>query len=87
MTMQNWPETVYVGVDDLPADRREVVEFLACRLDLPAPEVANVSSRVQGSRGKRCRNNRLRRTGFVFSYPTYREGYAAVLDGSGVRHA
>ncbi|MEO8222228.1 MAG: SDR family oxidoreductase [Specibacter sp.] len=87
MTMQNWPEAVYIGVDDLPADRREVVEFLACSLDLPAPDVANGSSRAQGSRGKRCHNNRLRETGFVFSYPTYREGYAAVLDGSGVRHA
>ncbi|PYI64211.1 NAD(P)-dependent oxidoreductase [Arthrobacter livingstonensis] len=87
MTMQKWPETVYIGVDDLPVDRREVVEFLARSLDLPAPEVANDSPRAQVSRGKRCDNNRLREIGFVFSYPTYREGYAAVLDGCGVRHA
>ena len=87
MTMQKWPASVYIGVDDLPADRREVVEFLAHSLELPAPEVANDALRAQGSRGKRCHNNRLRESGFVFSYPTYREGYAAVLDGRGVRHS
>ncbi|WP_207344427.1 SDR family oxidoreductase [Arthrobacter sp. E3] len=87
MTTQNWPDTVYIGVDDLPTDRRDVVEFLARSLDLPVPEVTHDSSRAQGSRGKRCNNNRLRESGFVFSYPTYREGYAAVLDGRGVRHA
>lgn len=87
MTMQTWPENVYIGVDDLPADRREVIEFLASSLGLPAPEVAIDSSRTEGSRGKRCDNHRLRDSGFVFSYPTYREGYAAVLDGRGVRHA
>ncbi|WP_315913465.1 SDR family oxidoreductase [Arthrobacter sp. lap29] len=87
MTRQDWPESVYIGVDDHPVDRREVVEFLARSLDLPAPEVTNNSSSGQGSHGKRCRNNKLRETGFVFSYPSYREGYAAVLDGAGVRHA
>ncbi|ALE92369.1 epimerase [Arthrobacter alpinus] len=87
MTMETWPQAVYIGADDLPTDRREVVEFLARSLDLPAPEIANDSSQERGSRGKRCHNNRLRETGFEFSYPTYREGYAAVLEGSGVRHA
>lgn len=87
MTMRTWPETVYVGVDDLPADRREVVEFLARSLGLPAPEVAKGASQERGAGGKRCHNNRLRDTGFEFSYPSYREGYAAVLEGSGVRHA
>lgn len=86
MTMPKSPETVYIGVDDLPADRREVTEFLARSLDLPAPEMVNDSSHAQRGRGKRCHNNRLRESGFVFSYPTYREGYAAVLDGIGVRH-
>ncbi|WP_343319600.1 SDR family oxidoreductase [Arthrobacter sp. TMP15] len=86
-TLVEWPETVYIGVDDLPADRREVTEFLARSLDLPAPALVNDSSQAQGGRGKRCHNNRLRETGFVFSYPTYREGYTAVLDGVGVRHS
>ncbi|HSK40645.1 MAG TPA: hypothetical protein VK943_12840, partial [Arenibaculum sp.] len=40
------------------------------------------------SRGgnKRCSNALLRSTGFEFRYPTFREGYRAILAGAGVRH-
>ena len=86
MTMQDRPETVYIGVDDRPVEHREIVEFLARTLDLPVPPVAADSARAQGSRGKRCHNTLLRESGFVFSYPTYREGYAAILEGTAVRH-
>ena len=36
--------------------------------------------------GKRCSNARLRASGFRFRYPTFREGYAAVLAGEGERY-
>jgi len=41
------------------------------------------------SRGgnKRCSNALLRSTGFEFAFPTFREGYRAILAGEGVRHA
>lgn len=77
------PETVYVGTDDAPTDRRQVIEFLAGKLGARIPGDA-VDAERHG--GKRCRNERLRATGFTFSYPSYREGYQAVLDGIGVRH-
>lgn len=86
-TMQDWPETIHIGDDDCPVDQREVVEFLAHSLDLTMPSVAADLAQLLGSRGKRCRNTRLRESGFAFSYPTYREGYAAVLEGAGVHHA
>jgi len=86
-TLRGQPSTVYVGVDDCPVEYREVVEFLARSLGRPVPSLAAGPGRPPGSRGKRCDNTRLRETGFVFSYPTYREGYAAVLAGTGVRHA
>ena len=40
------------------------------------------------SRGgnKRCSNALLRSTGFEFIYPTFREGYRAILTGVGVRY-
>ncbi len=87
LTRHGQPRTVYVGVDDCPVEYREVVEFLAHSLDLPVPSVAAAPGHAHASRGKRCDNTRLRESGFVFSYPTYREGYAAVLAGTGVRHA
>lgn len=86
MTMQNQPEPVYVGVDDYPVERREILEFLAGRLGLPVPPVAAARDGDEPSRGKRCDNSRLRESGFEFTYPTFREGYDAVLNGGGVRH-
>ena len=78
------PATCYLGVDDEPAPLGEVVAFLAAELGSPTPPVGE----VRRSRGgdKRCRNARLRGTGWVPAYPTYREGYRAVLAGEGTRH-
>lgn len=66
---------VYVGVDDEPADQRDVLPWLAERLGaLPPP----TSPEGRGA-GKRCRNDRLRATGFRLRYPSYREGYDRIL--------
>ena len=77
---------VYVAVDDAPATECEVLAWLAARLGAPAPRrVRDEEAAARGS-GKRCSNARLRAGGYRFRYPTYREGYAAVLAGEGVRH-
>jgi nucleoside-diphosphate-sugar epimerase len=78
------PPNVLVGVDHDPAERGEVFRFLADELGVPHPPTGS----DQRSRGgdKRCRNARLLATGFRFTYPTFREGYRAVLAGEGVRH-
>jgi nucleoside-diphosphate-sugar epimerase len=76
-------EPIYLGVDDAPVDRGEVVAFLARELGLPTPPVGPPSGR---GGDKRCRNDRLRGSGFTLRYPTYREGYRSVLAGEGVRH-
>ena len=74
-------EDVVIGVDSEPARTCEVLAWLAERLGLPASsptsEAAPSARAVRGS--KRCRNARLLATGFRFRYPTYREGYAALL--------
>lgn len=87
------PAPVYVGVDDDPAELGDVLGFLATELGLPQPTPAadHAGGGVPGrepSRGgnKRCSNALLRGTGFDFAYPTFREGYRAVLAGVGVRH-
>jgi nucleoside-diphosphate-sugar epimerase len=78
------PAACYLGSDDAPVERGEVLRWLADELRVPPPPTGP----DQRSRGgnKRCRNDRLAATGFAFTYPTYREGYAAVLRGEGVRH-
>jgi nucleoside-diphosphate-sugar epimerase len=95
--MEFTPRPVYLGVDNHPADMGEVLRFLAEELGLPHPPVAPRESEAsagqagrvrQPGRGgnKRCSNKRLLGTGFEFSFPTYREGYRAILEGKGARH-
>lgn len=86
MTMRDRPQVVYIGVDDCPVDRREIVEFLARSLNLPAPTEVTPAAPIGASQGKRCSNARLRQSGFAFTYPTFREGYSEVLRGTGLRH-
>lgn len=69
----------YLGVDDEPAPLHEVVGWLRERL-----EVSHWSDeqRVRRAGSKRCRNDRARALGWAPQYPSYREGYAAILAGN-----
>lgn len=84
VTMAAAPGQVYLGVDDSPATQAEVVSFLARELDAPEPQPAEASSNRGADRA--CSNARLRATGWRPTFPTYAEGYRAVLAGTGVRH-
>lgn len=75
------PEPLYVGVDSDPADRREVVRWIANKLNLPPPTVDPAPAAPPTRGAKRCRNARLIATGYEFAYPTYREGYGALIEG------
>ncbi|HSX71151.1 MAG TPA: NAD-dependent epimerase/dehydratase family protein [Pseudomonas sp.] len=66
----------YLGVDDEPAPLHEVVGWLRERLGVT--EWAEESS-VRRAGSKRCSNARARALGWAPQYPSYREGYAAVL--------
>ncbi len=67
-------EGVYIAADSCPAERREVLEWLARALHAPAPQ--GVEGPVLGRGGnKRCRNGRLLAKGFSLEFPSYRDGY------------
>ena len=83
-TMAANPEATYVGVDNDPADLGTVLRFLATEMGLAEPPVGDAGPARGGN--KRCSNGLLRSTGFAFTYPSFREGYRAVLAGAGVRH-
>ncbi|WP_035776378.1 SDR family oxidoreductase [Arthrobacter sp. H5] len=78
------PAPVYLGADHEPAAMGDVLSFLADQLGLPHPPRGPGSG--ERATGKRCRSDLLRSTGFEFAYPTFREGYRAVLAGQGARH-
>jgi nucleoside-diphosphate-sugar epimerase len=72
----------YVGVDCEPAREADVLAWLAARLPAAsAPREAGGARRARGS--KRCRNALLLAAGYRFRYPSYREGYAALLAAEG----
>jgi len=74
---------VYVGVDCDPARDADVQRFLAAELDASPPRAVSADDpALRSARGnKRCRNDRLVASGYTFRYPTYREGYRAVIRG------
>jgi nucleoside-diphosphate-sugar epimerase len=75
------PEECYLGVDHEPEDEAVVLRWLAGVLGAPAPRVSGSDERQPPRRGgnKRCRNARLVASGYAFLYPSYRQGYTAVL--------
>ena len=75
------PDPLYLGVDNDPADRRTIAAWLHARLDgRPANRPTPPKTRRARS-NKRCSNERLLASGYAFRYPTFREGFAALLDG------
>jgi len=71
-------EDFYIGVDDAPAPLFEVVAWL--REYLGVTEWSPDAS-VRRAGSKRCSNARARALGWVPRYASYREGYAAILEG------
>lgn len=70
------PAPCYLVSDDCPAPEIDVLAWLARQLRLPAPQPAPLPV---GQAHRRCRNDRLRATGFRFDYPDFRAGYRAGL--------
>ena len=71
-------DKVYIGVDDAPAPLAEVVGWL--REYLGVTEWAEDAS-VRRAGSKQCSNARAKALGWTPTYPSYREGYAAILKG------
>lgn len=72
------PSDLYLGVDSDPCPRDTVRAWLAerCGHDVPAPDA------VEPLRdNKRCSNKRILESGYAFAYPTFREGFDALLKG------
>jgi len=73
-----------LGVDCEPAPEAVVIGWLARCLGAPEPPALAPepgSRRAGGNR--RCSNRLLREAGFRFRYPSFREGYAALLETGG----
>ena len=72
--MLKLPQALCVS-DSRPAQRREVLMWLADRMGAPAPK----ASGAPADPAKRVDSGRLRATGFEFRFPTYVEGYESFV--------
>lgn len=74
-------EPLYLASDDEPTPLHDVHAWLAGELGLavftPQGEKGDAADGRVGNR--RCSNRLLRDSGFVFRYPTFRDGYRAIL--------
>ncbi len=78
LTRPEAPGPVYLGTDDEPVLMGDVATFLAHQQGVPVPPAADRAK----AHGKRISNAGLRATGWVPTYPTFREGYADVGSSS-----
>ncbi len=68
-------EPVYLASDDHPTPLHEVESWLAKQLGVAEPAAVIAPPRTS----RRCRNNGLKRSGYVLRYPDYRAGYSAMM--------
>ncbi|MBZ0158594.1 MAG: SDR family oxidoreductase [bacterium] len=75
------PDPVYLGVDHEPTTMAVLLDWLAHAIGVPPTRQSeSVSTRTaRHPANKRCRNAKLVASGYAFRYPTFREGYAALL--------
>jgi len=70
-------ESHYLVADDDPASRWEVESWLCEQLGVTDLSVIKQAGPAGGN--KRCRNTRLRASGYALQYPDYKAGYGAML--------
>ncbi|MDZ4861131.1 MAG: SDR family oxidoreductase [Candidatus Hydrogenedentes bacterium] len=74
------PQSLYLGVDNQPVDRRILLEWVAERICVAPPRVVENSESTRGARSnKRCNNARITAEGYSFRYPTFREGHGGLI--------
>lgn len=69
---------LYLGVDCVPSQLLEVKNWLAMRLGLQGHWQQTKASKGRGG-SKRCSNQGILNSGYVFKYPDFKAGYEAVL--------
>ena len=74
------PAECYLAVDCEPTERGAILRWTAHRLDLPEPPSSpDASPGGRAGSNKRCSNARLLASGYRFRYPTFRDGYEALI--------
>ena len=70
---------LYIGSDHEPTPYNEVLQWLSEKLGKPAPAFEDQASQSVHMSNKRCSNHKLLKSGFMFKYPTFRQGLLSCL--------
>lgn len=76
------PKGVYIGVDSAPQEWSGLLTWIARELRVPEPAIAQETISKRPTRNRRCNNARLRASGYVFKYPSCRDGYAQLIEAT-----
>ena len=68
-------ESLYLATDDQPVALQQVTDWLAEQLDVTVTQ----RDLARGTGSKRLSNQRLKDSGYQFLYPSFIEGYRAIL--------
>jgi nucleoside-diphosphate-sugar epimerase len=66
---------IFNVVDDTPAPRSEILDWISTRVGLPLPNSPATAPPKRGRSNKRVSNAKLRALGWLPAYPSYREGF------------
>ena len=82
LLMLSDPPPVLIGADDEPVDRCVILRWIAERIGAPPPRVTAPDPATGPRRrsNKRCSNRLLRSIDYRLRYPTWRDGYEALLN-------
>ena len=69
------PPRVFNVVDDAPAPRAEILDWISARVGLPLSSSPATGTPKRGRSNKRVSNAKLRALGWVPAYTSYREGF------------
>ena len=69
------PPAIFNVVDDLPAPRQEILNWLSHELQISLSDLAEANVRRRRGSNKRVSNKKLRALGWAPQYPSYREGF------------
>jgi nucleoside-diphosphate-sugar epimerase len=74
------PENIYLGVDCDPCLRNDVIQWLAKKLGVKVMWSDRPDrSSPRPISNKKCKNTRLMSSGYQFIYPSFKEGYGALI--------
>ena len=75
----NTNEPLFLASDCEPIDLNQVITFLASNLDIKLESKNSGKPDTRRAGNKKCSNTKMLNSGYQLHYPSYREGYLAML--------